>query len=72
MCHVARSKYRDKMIIGIATEQAIRSTSSYDFALLMVHEWTAEDQKTLEQIEAKKDILQNPKEVSVHEDEYPS
>ncbi len=70
--NVARGRYQDRKVIGIATEQTIHPTSSYDFALFMVHEWTAEDQRILEQIESKKDILQNPKEVHAHEDEYPA
>ncbi len=72
MCHVARGRYRDRKIIGIATEQIVRPTSSYDFALFMVHEWTAEDQRILEQIESKGDILRDPKKVNIHEDEYPA
>ena len=71
MCHVARSKYKDKKIIGIATEVKIRPSCSYDFALFKVHEWTKEDQKELEQIQANTDILKNPGKRLVHEDEYP-
>lgn len=72
MCHVVRSKYKDKKIIGIATEVKIRPSCSYDFALFKVHEWTGEDQKELEQIQANMDILKNPGKRLVHEDEYPT
>jgi len=71
MCHVARSKYKDKKIIGIATEVKIKPGYSYDFALFKVHEWTEEDQKELERIQANTDILKNPDKLLVHEDEYP-
>lgn len=72
MCHVARSKQKDKKIIGIATEVKIRSTCSYDFALFKVHKWTEKDQKVLEEIQANTDILKNPGKRLVHEDEYPN
>lgn len=71
MCHVARSKHREKKIIGIATEVKIRPTCSYDFALFNIHEWTKEDQEVLEELESKTDILKSPKKSLVHEDEYP-
>jgi len=71
MCHVARSKYRDKKIIGIATEVKIRPSCSYDFALFNVHEWTEKDQKVLEEIQTNTDILKKPGKWLVHEDEYP-
>lgn len=71
MCHVARSKNKEKKIIGIATEVKIRPTCSYDFALFRVHEWTEDDQKVLEELQAKTDILKRPKKLVVHEDEYP-
>ncbi len=71
MCHVARSKYKDKKIIGLATEVKIRPTCSYDFALFKVHEWTEKDQKVLEELQAKTDILKSPNKWIVHEDEYP-
>ncbi len=71
MCHVARSKHREKKIIGIGTEVRIRPTCSYDFVLLSVHEWTEKDQKVLEELQAKTDILRSPKQRLVHEDEYP-
>ncbi len=72
MCHVTRSKHIDKKIIGIATEAKIRPMSSYDFALFDVHEWTENDQKALEEIQANTDILQNPNMQHVHDDEYPA
>jgi len=71
MCHVARSRHKDKRIIGIATEAKIRPTCSYDFALFKVHKWTEKDQKVLEEIQANTDILKNPGKRFVHEDEYP-
>lgn len=71
MCHVARGKYPTKKVIGIATEVTMRPTCSYDFALFMVHEWTAEDQTVLEQIQADTDILRKPEETVVHAHEYP-
>ena len=71
MCHVARSKHKDKKIIGIATEVKIRATCSYDFVLLKVHEWTEIDQKVLEGLQAKTDIFKSPNKSFVHEDEYP-
>jgi len=71
LCHVARSKHRDKKIIGIATEATFNPTCSYDFALFTPHEWTEADQKLLEKIEAETDILKNPRRQSIHEDEYP-
>jgi len=71
MCHVARSKHKEKKIIGIATEVKIRPTCSYDFALFKVHEWTEKDQKVLEELQAKTDILKSPNKLFVHEDEYP-
>lgn len=72
MCHVARSKNKDKMIIGIATEQHIRPTCSYDFALFKVHEWSEVDQKVLEDLESQTDILKSPNKLTIHEDEYPN
>jgi len=71
MCHVARSKHKDKKIIGIATEVKIRPTCSYDFVLFKVHEWTENDQKVLEKLQAETDILKSPNKFVVHEDEYP-
>lgn len=72
MCHVARGRYKDKKVIGIATEKSMEATCSYDFVLFNVHKWTDEDQKLLDKIEAKKDILWNPHKKVVHEDEYPT
>jgi hypothetical protein len=71
MCHVARSKHKEKKIIGIATEVKIRPTCSYDFVLFKVHEWTEKDQKVLEELQAKTDILKSPNKSVIHEDEYP-
>lgn len=71
MCHVTRSKYIDKKIIGIATEQIIRPTCSYDFALFDVHDWSEVDQTVLEDIKSHTDIFQNPIQSNVQEDEYP-
>jgi hypothetical protein len=71
MCHVARSKHKDKKIIGIATELMIRPSCSYDFVLFNVHEWTENDQEVLEDIQANTDILKNPGKHLIHEDEYP-
>ena len=71
MCHVARSENKEKMIIGIATEAKIRPTCSYDFVLFKIHEWTMTDQKVLEELQAKTDILKSPTKWSIHEDEYP-
>lgn len=71
MCHVARSKYKDMKVIGIATEQGIRRTCSYDFVLISAHKWTKEDQETLDKIEIHKDILYNPKKHILREEEYP-
>jgi len=71
MCHVARSKHKEKKIVGIATEAKIRPTCSYDFALFKVHEWTEKDQKLLEELQAKTDILKSPNKLVAHEDEYP-
>jgi len=71
MCHVARGKSSEKKVIGIATENRIRKTCSYDFALFLVHEWSDKDQTLLEEIEAKRDILWDPQKTVVHEDEYP-
>ena len=83
MCHVARSRHLDKKIIGIAaviigiiglglTEAIIRPQCSYDFALINIHKWSEEDQKALEKIQANTDILKNPKQQHVHDDEYPA
>lgn len=72
MCHVARSKHKDKKIMGIATEATFQPTSSYDFVLFKVHDWTEEDQKWLLELEAKTDILRDPTKRHVHEDEYPA
>jgi len=71
MCHVLRSKHRDKKIIGIATEVRIRTMCSYDFVLFNVHKWTEKDQEVLERLQAETDILKSPSRLSVHEDEYP-
>ncbi len=72
MCHVARSREQEKKIIGIATEQKIRSSCSYDFAFFEIHDWSVEDQKLLKDLEEEGDILRNPKKSLVREEEYPN
>jgi hypothetical protein len=71
MCHVARGRYKDKKVIGIATEKSMEETCSYDFVLFKVHEWTEKDQKVLEELQAKTDIFKNPNKSVIYEDEYP-
>lgn len=72
MCHVARSKNKNRKIIGIATEKKIRPACSYDFAFFEIQDWSADDQRLLGEIEKQGDILRNPKKSVVREEEYPN
>ncbi|MCM8782474.1 MAG: SEC-C metal-binding domain-containing protein [Candidatus Omnitrophica bacterium] len=72
MCWIARGKYQqNKKVLGIATEMKIRPMCSYDFCLLDIPNWTAENQKNMEQLQKETGIFANPKIGYAHEDEYP-
>lgn len=72
MCYIARGTYKsNRKVIGIATEKKASPTCSYDFVLLDMPEWTAENQKEMKKIQQESGILLNPIISIAHEDEYP-
>jgi len=72
MCWIARGNFQEsKRVIGIATEKPASPTSSYDFVLLDIPEWTEEDQKYIEKLQQETGILINPTVSYTHFDEYP-
>lgn len=73
ICYFARGKFpQNTKVIGIATEMKFRPTCSYDFVLIDKPNWTEEDQKRVEQLQADTGMFVNPTMAEVHEDEYPS
>ena len=48
-CHIARGKHpENQKVIGIATDQKIKSQTAYDFSLLDMPQWSEKDQKIME------------------------
>ena len=72
ICFIGRGKYQEnKRVIGIATEMKIRPKCSYDFCFLDIPNWTEKEQKEMEQLQEVTGFFKNPKEVKIHQDEYP-
>ena len=71
-CIVARGTIRENVcVIGIATEQRIAPTGSYDFLFLDLPEWTNEYQEEMEFFQRELGILINPKITPINDKEYP-
>src|SRR4030042_1867525 len=61
-CHIARGQYpENKKVIGIATDQKIKSHTAYDFSLLDMPRWSKTDQEIMELNMRDTGILTNPK-----------
>lgn len=72
ICWIARGKHQqNKKVLGIATEMKIRPACSYDFCLLDIPKWTAENQNDMEKLQKETGIFVNPNMGYTHEDEYP-
>jgi hypothetical protein len=72
MCYIARGTYKEnRKVLGIATEKKASPACSYDFVLLDMPEWTAENQKEMKKMQKETGILLNPSIGVVHENEYP-
>jgi len=72
ICYIARGTFKDnKIVIGIATEKKAQPTYSYDFALLDIPEWTAENQREMEEFQQKTKVFLNPNTRVITESEYP-
>ena len=72
MCWIARGQHQqNKKVLGIATEQKIRPTGSFDFCLIDQPEWTEEDQHNMEQLQKETGIFVDPITSYTHEAEYP-
>lgn len=72
ICYFARGKFpQNKKVIGIATEKKFRPTCSYDFVFIDKPDWTEEDQKKIEKLQADTGMFVNPIVGETHEDEYP-
>ena len=61
----------NRKVIGIATEKKASPTSSYDFVLLDMPEWTEQNQREMEKVQQETGILLSPEISIMHEDEYP-
>lgn len=71
-CFIARGMFRENIkVIGIATEMKINPLVSFDFCLLELPEWTEDHQKKMDKIQKKLGIFTNPRQIRLHEDEYP-
>jgi hypothetical protein len=71
-CTIARGVYRqNSKVVGIATEQRIRETCSYDYCLVDQPEWTEEAQSWMERAQRETGILVNANLQYVEEQEYP-
>ena len=73
MCFIARGlKNKNPKVVGIATENKIRPTCSYDFCFLELPEWTREHQRNMEKLQKETGIFSNYTVFRAHEDEYPA
>jgi hypothetical protein len=71
ICFVARGKVQaNSKVVGIATEMKLDFAHSFDFALMQKDDWTADDQKRMEEIQDKFGILTNPQVVDFDEQAY--
>ena len=72
LCYVARGKHKQNTtVVGIATEQQLRPTCSYDFCLLEQPDWSAEDDKRVDEIQKRPGLLTNAVSGRAEEHEYP-
>lgn len=73
-CIVAKLQYpQAKDIVGIATEPGVKNTRrSEDYMYLDAREWSAEHDDRAKEIQAKLGILQKPRRIKKHFEEYPS
>ena len=71
MCFIARGKYKEnRKVVDIATEK-YKAGLSYDFYLIDIPKWTEENQKTMEDLQRKTNIFNNPILHQFYETEYP-
>ena len=71
-CHIARGQHQNNSkVIGIATDQKIKSQTAYDFCLIDIPIWTEEDQKIMEMNMKDTGILTKPIKHYEHFVEYP-
>ena len=71
VCFVARGKVQgNSKVVGIATEMKLDFAHSFDFGLMQKDDWTADDQKRMEEIQSKFGILTNPQMVDFDEEAY--
>lgn len=70
-CIIARGKFENKKVIGIATEKTIGKGRSFDFCLYVNEKWTEKDKKIANELSEKFGILKNVKFTKYSEDEFP-
>ncbi len=71
-CFVVRGTFpQERMVLGIATEAAIRRESTLDYCLVDIPHWGAEEEAELKRIQRLTGTLTNPKWSRCHMDEYP-
>lgn len=72
LCSVARMEFDNPKVIGIATEQHnIDIWWPYDFLLMDIPTLSDKEIKKLKILKNELNILQNPQQRIIHEDEYP-
>lgn len=70
-CMVARIKFNKQRVIGIATGSKIRKISAYDYCVMDIPEVTEKFKNDVEKVQKDLNIMVNPTQVAVNEDEYP-
>lgn len=70
-CFVARGKFpTNTKVLGAATEMRLDLGHTFDFCLLQKDDWTADDQRRVEEIQDKFGIFLNPQMTTFNEEQY--
>jgi hypothetical protein len=68
---VARGKFQgNSTVVGVATEMKLDAGHTFDFCLLQKEDWTPDDQRRMEDIQAEHGILTAPAISEFDEEEY--
>lgn len=71
LCYVARIEFNTPKVIGIATTQHTPNWS-HDFLLMNIPELSNETIQKIKKIKIELNILSNPKQRNIYEEEYPT